>query len=169
MKNLVFMFLFVSGCTSMCHHSREEMTPEQVVEAYLDVALNMQDLTQREALLDYTTGNLREAIANASDDMIKQAYIDKNYKLENYSVVERRDRTPRETEITFILTYRDLGESDKTAVQDAVQIKTENTVSVVNQKQRWLIRDVLGKKSSFDFPLAQGAEIKASAPTEEGR
>ena len=79
------------------------MNPEEVVEAYLDVALNMTHVNQRTLLIRYTTGELREAIAQVSDDIIKQAYIDKNFVVEAFSILEYRERTPREIEITFVL------------------------------------------------------------------
>jgi hypothetical protein len=139
------------------------MTPEEVVQTYLDFSLNMTSLDQKPALLNLTTGNLRDALEQASDEVITSAFINKNYHLESYSVVERRDRTPRETEITFLLTYRDLGEGRQLAADEAPQVKTENTVSVVRYKGAWAIRDVLGKSTTIDFPLSQGSEIR---PTE---
>ena len=93
--------LVITGCTSMCGVKRSAMTPEQVVEAYLEIALNMNDTSERDALLEFTTGNLKAAIESASPETIKVAYVDRKYQILNYSVVERRDRTPRETEITF--------------------------------------------------------------------
>ena len=101
--------ILLTGCTSMCGVKRASMSPEQVVEAYLQVALNMKDVSERDHLMEFTTGNLKHAIESASPETIKTAYVDRRYNLLNYSVVERRDRTPRETEITFQLTYNDLG------------------------------------------------------------
>lgn len=152
--------LFITGCTSMCGVKRSSMTPEQVVEGYLDIALNMKDVSERDKLLDYTTGNLKAAIESAPPETIKLAYVDRQYKIENYSVVERRDRTPRETEITFQLTYNDLGTSP-TKPDEAPKVTTENTVSVVKENGLWLIRDVLGNKTSIDFPVSEESRISA--------
>lgn len=173
---LVAMFaslLVLASCAKMCGTSRQDMTPEQVVEKYLEISLNMKDPTDKQKLLELSTGNLKSAIASASDDMIKEAFVDKNYILENYSVVERRDRTPRETEITFSLTYADLGKSKQHSKTDAPKVTTENTVSVVKEKKIWLMKDVIGKKTSIDFPIVKGEIIKpegtpppAEAPTE---
>jgi hypothetical protein len=142
---------------------RRDMTPEQVVEAYLDIALNMTDVDQRDLLLEYTTGNLRESIEQASDEVIKEAYVDRKYELENYSVVERRDRTPRETEITFQIEFKDLGTAEESDPATAPKVTTENTVSVVKKDQIWLIRDVLGNKTSIDFPVSKDSQITAKA------
>ncbi len=154
----VLALLALIGCTKMCGSGREGMTPEQVVQAYLDISLNMTEVGQRRELLKLTTGNLKNALEQASDDVISSAFIKQNYKLERYSVVERRDRTPRETEITFLLAYRNLGEGKSIKPEDSPQTTTENTVSVVRNQGAWYIRDVIGKKTSIDFIL--GDEIR---------
>lgn len=158
---LWFATLIVTGCTSMCGINRSSMTPEQVVEAYLDVALNLKDVGERDLLLDYTTGNLKAAIESAPPETIQMAYVDRRYKILNYSVVERRDRTPRETEISFQLTYNDMGLDEKQPADDAPKVTTENTVSVIKENGLWLISDVLGNKTSIDFPVSEESRITA--------
>lgn len=160
LKGILSVALLVTGCTSMCGVKRSGMSPEQVVEAYLEVALNMHDVSERDNLMEFTTGNLKAAIESASPETIKTAYVDRKYQILNYSVVERRDRTPRETEITFQLTYNDLGVDDK-AAKEAPKVTTENTVAVVKENGLWMIRDVLGNKTSIDFPVSEESKISA--------
>jgi hypothetical protein len=133
-----------------------------VVEGYLNAAMNMNDVSQRADLLEFTTGNLHEAIAAASDQVIQQAYISKRYKLENYSLIERRDRTPRETEVTFQIKYKDLTTAPGGSSENAVTVTTENTVRVIREKESWLISDVTGNKTSVEFPVLKDMEIKAN-------
>lgn len=153
--------LLLTGCTRFCSGSaRKDLTPEQVVEAYLDVALNMKNVDEREKLLQYTTGNLKSAITAATPETIKAAYVDRRYSLLNYSVVERRDRTPREIEVTFQLSYKEFG-ADGKAGQDAAKVTTENTVSVIREQGMWYIRDVLGNKTAIDFPVSEESKITA--------
>ncbi len=143
------------------------MNPEEVVEAYLDIAFNMTDVSQRNELMSYTTGALLSSIEAAPNETIKEAYIDKNYILKRYSVVERRDRTPRETEISFEVVYKQIakdGDNDPFKESEVPTVTTENTVSVIRKKKRWVIRDVLNKKSTFDFPVSpEDSQIKAKA------
>ncbi len=153
-------FLVLAGCSKMCGSSRDAMTPEQVVQRYLDISLNMTKVEQKKDLMKLTTGNLKNALVQAPDDIITQAFIKQNYKLERYSVVERRDRTPRETEITFLLTYRNLGPDKSANPETAPKTTTENTLSVVKEDGAWYIRDVIGKKTSIDFLLDE--EVKAA-------
>jgi len=159
----------VSACTTFCERRHEQMSPEEVVEAYLDVALNIHDVSQREELMRYTTGNLKSAIAQVSDEVIRQAYIERNLAIERYSVVQRRDRTPIETEITFELVYREYeGGPNIDTSGEAPVVVTENTVSVVRERGLWLIRDVLGKKTSIEFPIMPDSIIHPGADPEPG-
>lgn len=154
------IILAFAGCTKMCGVTRGDLSPEQVVEAYLDIALNMSNVDQRDLLLTYTTGNLKDSIRKASKETIQRAYVDREYEIQSYSVVERRDRTPRETEITFQLTYLDMGE-EKTDKANAPVVTTENTVSALKKDSVWYIQDVLGNKTSIDFPVSAAAVISA--------
>ena len=99
----LILLLGVSACQRACAPSRTQMGPEDVVESYLETALNMENVSQKDHLLEYTSGNLRAAIAGATDDTIKKAYIDKHYVMESYALVSRKDMTPNDTEIKFQL------------------------------------------------------------------
>jgi hypothetical protein len=136
------------------------MSAEKVVEEYLNIALNMNSVEEKEHLMEYTTGNLEAALSGADDKAIQIAYVDKRYNLKNYSLVERRDRTPRETEVTYELTYSELAEGQK--AEDAPVTTTENTVSVIRKKGAWYISDVLGNKTSIEFPVTEMNTINAS-------
>jgi hypothetical protein len=157
------MTLALVGCTKSCGNARKSMTPEKVVEAYLNTALNMKSVSERDLLAQYTTGRLKDAISSSSEETITNAYIKRHYELESYAVIERRDRTPRETEITFRLKYADLGSGDtkSTDVSSAPKVQTENTVALIREKGAWFIRDVIGAKTSIDFPVTQDSQISA--------
>jgi hypothetical protein len=160
--SLMVVTLAIVGCTKMCGIKRSGMTPEQVVEAYLQTALNMDSVSDRDILVDYTTGNLKNAIESATPETIKAAYVDRKYTLKSYSVVQRNDRTPRETEIVFQLEYLDHG--TKNAADDtAPSVTTENTVSVIKEGGAWYIRDVVGNKTGIDFPVSDESKITAKA------
>ena len=166
----LILFLAMTACTKMCGSKHANLSPEEVVEAYLDVALNMTSVDDKAYLMQYTTGQLRYAIETATDEAIMNAYIKRKYKLLAYSVVERRDRRPKEVEITFELTYKDLNDFDANnqtvniSEEDAATTKTENTVRVVKVQNLWLISDVVGKKTTIDFPVRPQDVIKSQAP-----
>lgn len=158
--NAYLMCFLLTACSSMCSKSHEEMSAEEVVEAYLDLALNIGDISEKDELMEFTTGNLEAALAGADDETFKIAYVDRKYKITRFSLLERRDRTPRETEITFQLTYKDIpeGASDPSSAPEVV---TENTVVVIKEKGKWLVREVVGNKTTFDFPTSELSKISA--------
>ena len=73
--------------------------------------------------------------------------------------MQRRDRTPRETEITFLLVYKETRKGEKAS--EAPTVSTENTVAVIKEKEMWRVRDVVGAQTTFDFPLSAASLIKA--------
>lgn len=150
----------------MCSKGISNLPPEKIVEGYLNTAFSLSDVRERDQLMQYTTGKLRDSIAAASDETLKKAYIDRKFELLGYSVIERKDRTPRETEITFRLRYKDLGIEGEPPTDAQPVVTTENTVSVIREKGTWLIRDVIGAKTSFDFPVSKNTEVK---PRPEGQ
>ncbi len=154
--------LSLTFCTKMCSEDRRTMSAEQVLEAYLEIAFNMKEVQQKHLLMAYTTGSLKDSIAGANDATIKQAYIDPRYKLEQFSIIERKDQTPKETEITYLLKYKELPNAGADAAQSA-DVSTENTVGLIREKEGWYIQSVLGNKSSIEFPLAASPVINPQA------
>jgi len=145
-----------------CKKSHDTMTAEDVVQEYLETALNMENIEEKESLIQYATGNLKAALVNADEKTLMDAYINRKYDLKAFSIIKRRDRTPREIEITFQLSYIDYGakkNESPTQGSKGVLVTTENTVAVIKEKNLWLIRDVLGSSTRLDFPLGEGTKI----------
>lgn len=135
----------------MCSVTRDDMSPQQVVEAYLEIAFNMEKVDQRRILLDYTTGDLEASISMASLTMIEELYIKPQYKIENLYIAEPQYRTPVECEVSYTLTYKEL--MDLEGLTDKTVTTTQNIVSLVQLKEKWYIQGVIDKKSSVEFPL----------------
>jgi hypothetical protein len=159
-KGVLLCLLFLAtGCFRSCTRpSRSDMTAEQVVEAYLNAAFSMKSPEDKNHLLAYSTGDLESAIAGATEETIRKAYLDRRYTLQSYSTIGRRDRTPHEAEVTFRLVYKELPESS-TNDKDAVLLTTENTVALEKASDGWRIREVIGAKSTFDFPLSPESRV----------
>jgi hypothetical protein len=152
----------ITACAPLCSKNHSDMSAEEVLEAYLGLVFNMHDVQQKDDLLDFTTGELKAALAGATDEVLQEAYIKKRYELQRISIVERNDRTPRETEITYQLAYREIppGETD---FSNAPIVTTENTVSLLKEKGRLYLRAVLGNKTQMEFPISELSQIKAKA------
>ena len=155
------LFFFLVACEPMWSVKHRDMNPEQVVENYLKLALNIESLSQREHLMSFTSGELKVAIAGASDADFEKAYINERYRMESFSIIGQRERTPREVEINFRLVYQELKENSKD-FEDATTITTENTVALIKEDGKWRIYDVLSNLTSMVPPALN---ISASAPS----
>ncbi len=49
------------------------------------------------------------------------------------------------------------------AEAEAPSVTTENTVVLIKESGSWLIRDVVGNKTSIDFPVSDESKITAKA------
>ncbi len=142
----VLFWCILGGCTFFFGKSRKDLTAEEVLEAYLNKVFTLERIDQKSELLTYTTGSLREAIAQTDDQTFQEAYLEKNrYELTRYSLIQRRDQTPMETHLTYQIVYREKTSQSETS--------TENTVMLIRQDSQWFIQEVLGHKTSVDFPI----------------
>jgi hypothetical protein len=155
---LILIILITTGCTNLCTKDRKNMSADDVVREYLEIAFNMQEVSQKRLLLQYTTGELKAAIASANDETIKEAYIKPRYNLLSMSITERRDMTPRESHISYLLTYKETSEQGEK--KESATIKTENTVALTKEKGMWFINGVLDNKTHIEFPLLKTSIIK---------
>ena len=151
---------FIVACTKMCSVSRKDLTPEQVVENYLQIAFNMKDVSQRALLLEYTTDELKVAISGATEGSLQAAYIKPRYNLKSWSFIDRVDRTPRAVELSYRVEYDELPESGK--ISEQVSVETKNTVLLVKKDHKWFIKDVIGSNTAIEFPILKQSKIKVS-------
>ena len=157
-KTILISF-FITSCTTLCEKRHEDLSAEEVVKIYLNTALSMTRLEERNILLDLTKGRLNQAIATATDETIKEAYLKKIQVLEKFQIIETNQKTPRESEITFQLIYKEpfKGKQEK---KELVRITTQNTVLMIKEDKKWFIREVVGNKTSIDFPVSELSIIR---------
>ncbi|MEI8027526.1 MAG: hypothetical protein WCI18_14360 [Pseudomonadota bacterium] len=161
MNRLAFIVLsfLVLGCTKMCSTSRKDMTPEEVVEGYLNTTLNMTKITQVNDLVSYTLGNLRQVLQATPNETFQKVFIDKSYKLHRFTIVERKDITPREAEITYQLQFNQFDSSQNINESNAALMTTEHTLSLIKKDSVWYIQDLLGSKANIEFPVVPESTI----------
>lgn len=159
----LFFLVFTQACLLKCDKSHREMSAEDVLEAYLNFAFNIDDVTQKAQLMSYTSGSLKAAIAGASDLTLKEAYINRRYELERFYVLKREDLTPRNVKITYQLVYKELPEGEQN-FNLATSVTTENTVLLKREDGAWYIEEVLASSTAVDFPVNPTATITPRTP-----
>ena len=157
---ILLLAMVMTACFTWCDPKRESMTAVQVLEGYIEVSTSMTDLEQRETLLGYTGGALRAALEGATDEEITNAFIERKFELDSFSIVTRRDRTPREVEITFRISYYD--RNDIASNDEAPLVATTNTVTLLKENSMWSITDVIGAKDAeIHFGVTTDSLIRA--------
>lgn len=157
--NFFLFTLLLTGCASMCKPSRKNMTPEEVVEVYLNTTLNMSRISEVNQLVALTTGNLKNVLEATSDEVFQKVFINRSYKLISFSITDRHDKTPREVEITYELKYNQFDKSQNITEENAATTSTEHTLSLIKKEGVWYIHDLLGSQASIDFPVTDESKI----------
>lgn len=144
-------FLFV-GCTMRSCSDKRDIPPEDQLHAYVSRAVDVTKLEQRQELIDLTTGPLRSALVNASDESFKRAYIEKRYDFKAFEILERRDVDPgRRVEIDFKLVYRTWNSGEQ---PDRVPLsETLNRATLEYDYGHWALASVESLKSSMDWDV----------------
>lgn len=159
----------------MCTKSHKNMSAEEVVEAYLTKAFNLNSVNEVVSLIALTSGNLKQALEEADASTIDRIFVQSRYAVNQFSFVERKDLTPREVIITYQLSYQKLSQTlsdegdqtknntdDQQADSDQAMIHIENSLSLIRKEGAWFITDVIGGKTTIDFLI--DTEITADSP-----
>ena len=146
--NILIALFVLTGCIRMCNPpTREEMTPKEVVEGYLQVAFNLDKIEEKELLLDFVAGNLKASLSRASENVIKDLYLTSRYKLESFYVADAKYKTPSECEVLYHVSYSEKFDSDRSGEKlSELQVKAENLVSLIKINGVWFIQGVVDKR-----------------------
>ena len=141
------------GCSMRgCSQDRQDIPPEEQLHSYISTAVNVTKAEQRQDLVDITTGPLKAALVNASEDSFKRAYIDKKYDFRSFDVIQRKDAPGgKETQVDFKLVYKswNAGEpSDRAPV-----VETSNRATLIYEHGQWAISKVESLGSNFEWDV----------------
>ena len=135
-----------------CSQDRQDIPPEEQLHSYISTAVTVTKAEQRQELVDITTGPLKAALVNASEDSFKRAYIDKKYDFRSFDVIQRKDAPGgKETQVDFKLVYKswNAGEpSDRAPV-----IETSNRATLIYEHGQWAISKVESLSSNFEWDV----------------
>lgn len=142
----------LSGCTMRSCSAKKDIAPEEQLHSYINTAVNVTSLEEKEKLIALTSGDLRRAISSATDDAFTTAYINKRYEFRGFEIVERRDITPGELiELDFRLNYKSWSSGEEPHLVPFVE--TLNRAQLVYEHGRWAIASVKSLETSFDWEV----------------
>ncbi|MFZ9520057.1 MAG: hypothetical protein ACO3A4_06215 [Silvanigrellaceae bacterium] len=102
----VGLFLFL-GCGPVRCSSRVDVPPEQQLRSYIDLALNITRMEQREELENLTTGEFRDNLTSSTPEAFKKAYLDRRYDFAVFESLSTNEIEPgREIQIEYRLKFK---------------------------------------------------------------
>lgn len=149
--NFALVTLLV-GCSLRTCSSKKDVPPEDQLHAYISRAVDVTRPEQRQELIDLTTGPLRSALVNASEESFKRAYIEKHYDFKGFEIVERRDVDPgKRIELDFKLVYRSWNSGEQP--DHVPMMETVNRATLDYDLGHWAIASVESLKTSMDWEV----------------
>lgn len=153
----------LTGCTRGCSRG-DDIPPEEQLHTYISQAVNVTKNADRQELINRTSGNLKSALVNMSDEAFKRAYIEKKYDFRTFEIIERKDLGEKEVTIDFRLQYKAWNSGERP--ERSPLIDTRNRAYLVYELGHWAIAKVESLQSDFEWeeglPMddVKGEELK---------
>ncbi len=145
---MIFYLLlaFLQSCPNSCSKPTEP-TPEDQLHSYIESAVNIQNISQKDDLISFTTGDLKAALVNANNEAFERAYILRRYQVSQYEVLDRKDIDPKNITLEFSLTYKSWLPPQNPETSPITQVK--NRASLVYDNGHWAVSKVESLTTNF--------------------
>lgn len=146
---LVSSLIFV-GCGPAQCGKRVDVSPEEQLRSYIDLAVNITRMDQREELESFTTGDFKDQITSASAEVFKRSYLERRYEFDEFEVTNTTEVNPKkEVNIEYRVKFRSwLTGEDKTRVP-AQDIKSLAVLKYTNGQ--WAIASIRPLDTTFNW------------------
>lgn len=105
MSRISFIFLTVLIVLAGCTRKTGNLSAEQVLEAYVTLAMTARSVSDKKDLVNFTTGAARESLVAMSDDDFQKEFIDKKFKLIKFATKDKRVKNENELSLVYQITF----------------------------------------------------------------
>lgn len=141
-KGWIFvLFVTLMSCTQTQQHGND---PKRRLTEYIERSFNVRTVEDKAGLLGYLSGEAKNRLASWSDEQFREAYIESKRKFDKLVFNEIKQLSPKETAITYVLTYTDKRGSD-------VQITNKKLCKMTLENDKWLISEVRNIKELIEY------------------
>lgn len=149
---LLALFVLFVGCGPKRCGGQDNIPPEEQLRNYIDLAVNITRLEQREELETLTTGEFRDTLTSLSEEAFKQSYLDRRYEFDEFEIIGNTEVEPKkEIQIEYRVKFRSwvTGE-DKTRapVQDVKSVAT-----LKYSQGQWSIASIRPVDTNFNWDV----------------
>jgi hypothetical protein len=142
MATLVIALASFAGCKTNRENPGD---PKAQLRDYISASFNAREPQDREKLMSYLTGAAKTRLAAWSDEQFRQAFVDSKRQFMKLTFREVKPVSPKETSITYELTYLDQGKGN-----DA-KVTNKKLCQLINDNGRWLINEVKTLKELVEY------------------
>ncbi|NBW80762.1 hypothetical protein EBR21_03315 [bacterium] len=149
---LAVCFFLVSGCGPVRCGARVDISPEDQLNNYITLAVNITRMDQREELENLTTGEFRDHLTSSSPEAFKKAYLDRRYDFDAYEVISKSEvEAGREIQLEYRMKFRTwlTGEDNKRA--PVQEIRSLATMKYTNGQ--WAIASIKPLDSEYNWDV----------------
>ncbi|MDR3605932.1 MAG: hypothetical protein P4M08_00965 [Oligoflexia bacterium] len=139
---LVGIMLISTSCTIKNDTGND---PKKVLQEYISRSFAVKSPSERQDLLTLLTSEAKSRLSAWSDDQFREAFIDSKREFVKLAFTEAKSVSPRETSVTYELSYIDHGKG-----HDA-KVTQKKLAQMVQEQGKWLIADVKNIKELVEY------------------
>ena len=134
---------FLSACTQ--EHAGPNDAKTKLNE-YITKSFSVKTPQDKDALLNFLTGEAKSRLQAWSDDQFREAFVDTKRQFQKLAFKEVKNLSPSETQITYELSYLDLDKKGS-----SFKVTNKKMAELVNDSGNWYIRDVHNIKELVEY------------------
>lgn len=109
---LIAFVLIFNACTK----SSKNLQPEQILDAYVKVAMNARSLSDKKDLITYTTGEVKKQLEEMTNTQFQKEFLDKKFKLINLRTKDIRKKSEEELNLVYNVTFEKTDNEEVTKI-----------------------------------------------------
>jgi hypothetical protein len=164
---LIASFVLLGACGPTLCSKRSDIPPENQLHRYIELAVNITRMEQREELESLTTGEFRDQLSSASPEAFKRSYLDRRYDFEDFEVTDKRVVRPdKEVHLEYRVKFRSWYSGEEKTRAPQQDIKSLAVMNYTNGQ--WAIASIRPLDSTFNFEFGLPLEgVSTQGVTED--
>jgi hypothetical protein len=144
---LLFLSTGLISCTSSPEYGSD---PKGRLTEYVSRSFSVKAIEDKKALLAFLTGGVKTRLEGWSDDQFREAFVDSKRKFEKLLIREVKPISKSEVQITYELTFHDLGKGKENQVHES-KVTNKKLCQMVLENDTWYISDVRNIKELIEY------------------
>lgn len=166
--SLLLGLLVFAGCGPRSCSPKSDISAEEQLRSYIDLAVNITRTEQREDLESLTTGEFRDQLSSTSPEAFKKAYLDRRYEFEEFEILGRSEVVPeRELELEYRVKFRSWVTGEDRTAAPMLEIKSLARMKYTNGQ--WAIASIrpIDTEYNWDVGLPMAGVSTKDLPPED--